>query len=115
MRLRYAQRRDALLDALARFLPDWEPSAIAGGLHLIAFPPAHIDEAALISAAARQSVGIEGLSLHSYTGNFRPGLVLGHAQMAEPAIKRGVQLLASALDSTPNLTARWTRHHESYL
>jgi hypothetical protein len=39
---------------------------------------------------------VEGLSLHSYTGDCPPGLVLGHAHMAEPAIERGVQLLREA-------------------
>jgi hypothetical protein len=41
-------------------------------------------------------VGVEGLSLHSYTGDCPPGLVLGHAYLSEPAIERGVQLLAQA-------------------
>ena len=47
--------------------------------------------------AARHGVGVEGLSLHSYTGGCPGGLVLGHASMAEPALERGVQLLARAL------------------
>jgi hypothetical protein len=42
----------------------------------------------------RRGVGLEGLSLHSYTGRSRPGVVLGHGYLAEPAIERGVQLLA---------------------
>ena len=39
---------------------------------------------------------IEGLSLHSYTGEHQPGLVLGHARMADAAIERGVALLRHA-------------------
>ncbi len=103
MRLRYAQRREALLAALARELPDWQPSAAAarGGLHLMVVLPDHTDEPALLTAAARHAVGVEGLSLHSYTGDCPPGLVLGYAYMAEPAIERGVQLLASAACAMP--------------
>ena len=56
--------------------------------------PDSTDEPALLAAAARRGVGIEGLSLHSYTGECPPGLVLGHAHMSEPALERGVQLLA---------------------
>ena len=56
----------------------------------------NMDEPALLGAAARHGVGIEGLSLHSYMGTCPPGLVLGHAHMAEAAIERGVQLLAIA-------------------
>jgi GntR family transcriptional regulator/MocR family aminotransferase len=98
MRLRYEQRRKALLGGLARHLPEWKPSSDVGGLHLTVLLPDNLDEPSLIAAAARRAVGIEGLSLHSYTGDCPPGLVLGHAYMAEPAIERGVQLLAEALN-----------------
>jgi GntR family transcriptional regulator / MocR family aminotransferase len=101
MRLRYAQRRDALLASLARELPDWQLGTTSGGLHVIVFLPDHVDEPALLTAAARNRVGIEGLSLHSYTGDCQSGVVLGHASMPEPAIERGVQLLATALNTTP--------------
>jgi GntR family transcriptional regulator / MocR family aminotransferase len=101
MRLRYAQRGQALLDALARELPDWRPVAAgAGGLHRMVTLPGHIDEPVLITAAARHGVGIEGLSLHSYTGECPPGVILGHAYLAEPAIARGVQLLREAVAET---------------
>ena len=96
MRRRYRQRRDQLLDSLARELPDWLPSPSGGGLHLTVALPHSVDEPALLTAAARRGVGLEGLSLHSYTGDCPPGLVMGHAYMAEPAIERGVQLLAEA-------------------
>jgi GntR family transcriptional regulator/MocR family aminotransferase len=56
-----------------------------------------VDEPALLAAAARHGVGIEGLSLHRYTGDPPQGLVLGHAHLAEPAMERGVRLLTDAL------------------
>jgi len=96
MRLRYAQRRDALWRALGSQLPDWSPAAAADGLHLVVHLPGGVDEPALITAAARHGVGIEGLSLHSYTGTCPPGLVLGYASMVEAAIDRGVELLAQS-------------------
>jgi GntR family transcriptional regulator/MocR family aminotransferase len=99
MRLRYEHRRAALASALARRLPDWRLSASGGGLHLMVLLPQHLDEPSLLASAARRGVGLEGLSLHSYTGDSQPGLVLGHAYMAEPAIGRGVQLLAEAIET----------------
>jgi GntR family transcriptional regulator / MocR family aminotransferase len=96
MRLRYARRRAALTAALARELPRWRPQPASGGLHLIASLPPTMDEPTLVAAAARRGVGIEGLSLHSYTGETAPGLVLGHGALSEPAISRGVQLLRLA-------------------
>jgi GntR family transcriptional regulator/MocR family aminotransferase len=94
MRVRYARRRETLLAALARELPAWRPSTSAGGLYVLVELPGDVDEPRLLAAAARHGVGIEGLSLHSYTGECPPGLVLGHAYLAEPAIERGVRLLA---------------------
>jgi len=99
MRRRYRQRADHLLRSLARELPDWRPSPSGGGLHLTVALPESIDEPALLTAAARRGVGLEGLSLHSYTGDCPPGLVMGHAYMAEPAIERGIQLLSEACDA----------------
>jgi GntR family transcriptional regulator/MocR family aminotransferase len=96
MRLRYAQRRGALLRALGREIPDWRPSAAADGLHLVVFLSEDVDEPALIAAAARRGLGIEGLSLHSYTGSCPPGLVLGHGSMVPDAIDRGIELLGAA-------------------
>lgn len=99
MRLRYAARRETLLAALARELPEWRASPSGGGLHVTIALPAEIDEPTLLTAAARRRVGIEGLSLHSYTGEASPGLVLGHAYLAEPAIDRGIRLLAEAIEA----------------
>ena len=96
MRLHYARRRETLLAALERELPDWQPSPTGGGLHLMVALPNHVDEPALLASAARRGVGLEGLALHSYTGACGPGLVLGHAYMPEAAIERGVQLLVEA-------------------
>jgi len=97
MRVRYAQRRETLLAALARELGAWRPSASAGGLYLLVELPEDVDEPRLLAAAARHGVGVEGLSLHSYTGECPPGLVLGHAYLADPAIERGVRLLARSV------------------
>jgi GntR family transcriptional regulator/MocR family aminotransferase len=97
MRLRYRERGERLLGALAETVPDWEPSTTGGGLHVMVMLPDGTDEPALLAAAARRGVGIEGLSLHSYLGDCRPGLVMGHAYLAEPAIVRGVELLAEAM------------------
>jgi GntR family transcriptional regulator / MocR family aminotransferase len=94
MRLRYRERRQHLLAALASALPGWRPSSATGGLHVMVVLPGQTDEPALLAAAARRGVGIEGLSLHSYTGQCPPGLVLGHAHLPEPALTRGVELLA---------------------
>ena len=95
MRLRYARRREKLLIALARELPRWRPSGAADGLHVLVELPGEVNEPSLLAAAARRGVGIEGLSLHSYTGSCGAGLVLGAGSLAEAAIERGVRLLGT--------------------
>ena len=54
MRPMYRSRRDALLTALARYLPELEPTGIAAGLHLVAWLPQDLEEATVIAAAARR-------------------------------------------------------------
>jgi GntR family transcriptional regulator/MocR family aminotransferase len=61
--------------------------------------PEGVDEAAVVSAAAKRGVGVEGLALHRFKPGGPPGLVLGFAAMPEPAIKQSVRLLADALRS----------------
>jgi hypothetical protein len=41
------------------------------------------------------------IEIPSYTGNCPPGLVLGHAHLAEPAIERRVGLLNESLGTAP--------------
>jgi GntR family transcriptional regulator / MocR family aminotransferase len=97
MRLRYQRRREALLEALARHLPAISVNESAAGLFELALLPEGADEAALISAAARRGVGLEGLSLHRFKPGGSAGLVLGFAGQPEAAIEQSVQLLAEAL------------------
>ena len=48
MRPLYRRRRDALVRALRDRLPELEPAGIAAGLHLVAYLPRDLDEAALV-------------------------------------------------------------------
>ena len=96
MRVRYRERHAALVAGLAVEFPDWRAVPTIGGLHTLVRLPAGTDEPGLLAAAARASVGIEGLSLHSYTATASPGLVFGHAHLAPPAITQGLRRLSTA-------------------
>jgi GntR family transcriptional regulator / MocR family aminotransferase len=96
-RLLYQRRRETLAQALAERLPALRLGAGAAGLYETATLPAGLDEAAVIGAAGERGVGVEGMSLHSFTGSAAPALVLGFASLPEPAIVRGVRLLAEAV------------------
>jgi GntR family transcriptional regulator/MocR family aminotransferase len=94
----YHGRRNALIDALARWLPEATVGGAAAGLHLIAWLPQGADESAISDAAAERGVAV--LSLHddcAMTDPFRPALLLGYGMVAESAIPRAVQELAKAV------------------
>ncbi len=78
-------------------LPELEPAGIAAGLHLVAHLPADIDEAAVVDAAARRGLAVDGLARYRLGGAGRPGLVIGYAALSERDIADGVRLLAEAI------------------
>ena len=96
-RRRYHARRNALVEALARELPEAFVGGASAGLHLIAWLPDGADEAAITDAAAARGVAVH--SLHqdcSVTAPFGPALLLGYGLIVEPAIPRAVRELAKA-------------------
>lgn len=93
----YHRRRNALIDALERWLPEATVGGAAAGLHVIAWLPGGTDETAVGDAAARLGVAIH--MLHQFcavTAPRPPGLLLGYGQITETAIPRAVQALAVA-------------------
>jgi GntR family transcriptional regulator / MocR family aminotransferase len=96
MRLRYQRRRGALLEALDRWLPEWRPAGAPAGLFELVELSRGDSERGLIDAARERGVGLEGLSLHSFRAAGPPGLVIGFANLAEPAIEQGVRRVAES-------------------
>ncbi len=96
MRAHYQRRREILLEALARWLPQGRASGAAAGLFELVHLPEEADEPALLRAAAERGVGAEGLAWHQFTAGGPPGLLLGYGNLSEPAIEHGVRLLADA-------------------
>lgn len=96
-RLRYERRREALIEALGRELPQARVSNGAAGLFETVELPDEVDEAGLIAAAAERGVGLEGISLHRYAAGGSPGLVLGFACLPEPVAEHGIRLLAEVV------------------
>jgi GntR family transcriptional regulator / MocR family aminotransferase len=101
MRPIYRSRRDALIEALEKELPQLRPTGIAAGLHLVAWLPDGMDEAEAVRAAAAHGVSIAGLTPYRLASGGRPGLIFGYSDVEEPAIRRGVGLLKEAFDDLP--------------
>ena len=94
MRLRYRRRRDALIAALRRHLPDLEIGGAAAGLHVtVALAPGQDAEAVLARAAAH------GVGVFATTHAGRPLLLVGYANIADAAMERAVRALAAAVRS----------------
>jgi GntR family transcriptional regulator/MocR family aminotransferase len=98
----YRARRDALVRSLARHLPGARVTGLAAGLHAIVRLERPVDGMELMRAAARHSVGVYPLG-YSYM-EIKPvhdGLVLGYANLSEPAIEEGIRRLGETLSELP--------------
>ncbi len=97
MRRRYLTRRNALLDALARHLPQATVLGAAAGVHLTVRFPAGFPIADLVRGAAAMRVNVEPLApCYANPATAPPGLLLGYANLTESQIQAGVQALALA-------------------
>jgi GntR family transcriptional regulator / MocR family aminotransferase len=92
----YRARRDALVNALDRHLPDCPPAGVAAGLHLVVHLPAGTDEQVVLDAARARGLGLSGISEHRVEPG-PPALLLGYGRLPEPAIEPAVRLLADSL------------------
>ena len=97
MRPIYRGRRDALLAALARHLPDVRPVGASAGLHVLVWLPPGVDETAVIRAAADAGIGVAGLSSRRVEPG-PAGLIFGYGVIAEGAIDEGIERLAEVIE-----------------
>jgi GntR family transcriptional regulator / MocR family aminotransferase len=98
MRTTYANRRGALVDALARHAPAVGLSGLAAGFHAVAHLPRSTGERAVIAAASQRSVGLYGMSAYRSTHTTTPPqLVLGFGNLTERAIEKGIAAVGDLL------------------
>ncbi len=97
MRLSYRRRRDVLVRALGRELPELEVRGLAAGLYLEAVLPEGTDETRVLERARAQGVGLSGMSEHCVRAVREPALLLGYAAAPEPSLRRAVAVLAEAV------------------
>ncbi|MEV0457961.1 PLP-dependent aminotransferase family protein [Catellatospora methionotrophica] len=87
-------RRDALVEALRRHLPQVRVSGIAAGLHLVAELPDGVDDRALADRAHAAGLGPLALSDLRLGTTGPPGLVLGYAARSPDELAAAVATLA---------------------
>ncbi|MFG1869193.1 MocR-like pyridoxine biosynthesis transcription factor PdxR [Micromonospora arborensis] len=97
MRPVYRRRRDALLAVLRTRLPELEPVGVAAGQHVVTWLPHELDEAAVVAAATRHGLVVQGVSRYRLSPSGPGGLIFGYATLTERAIADGVGALADAV------------------
>ena len=100
MRLRYRDRRSALVSGLAGRLPGASVSGVAAGLYAPILLPPGVDEHALVRAAAARGLALEGLSVHTAADRAPPGLVLGFGNLPDAELDRGLRTLVEVYGLT---------------
>ena len=109
MRPIYRRRRDTLLGTLREQIPELEPAGVAAGLHLVAYLPGDLDEAAVVEAAAERGVAVDGLAPYRISGAGRPGLIFGYAALGEHVLSEGVRRLADVVRECSVVTKPYAR------
>jgi GntR family transcriptional regulator / MocR family aminotransferase len=92
----YRRRRDALVAALARQLPEAEVTRSAVGLYLSLSLPETTDEAKLVAAAFCRGVVLDGSNAHALTPQ-PPGVAFAFAGGPEGALRYAARLFAEAV------------------
>lgn len=99
-RAAYRARRDALLAALARELPECAVSGIAAGLHVVLGLPTGLDDARVAAAALDRGVLVAPLSRYRIAPSATGALVVGFGRCHEAAVAPAVRLVAEAIRSS---------------
>jgi GntR family transcriptional regulator/MocR family aminotransferase len=98
MRRRYRVKRDILVDALHRYLPEARVQGTAAGLHLLAQLPDGADERAIGLGARDAGVIVHELHRHCTTvAPYPPALLLGFALPAGSDLTPATRLLAGVV------------------
>jgi GntR family transcriptional regulator/MocR family aminotransferase len=98
MRTEYANRRDALVDALTTNAGTIRITGLAAGFHAVAHLPSGSNERDIVERARARGVGIYGMSTYRSTHDPEPAqLIIGFGNTSESAIRAGISAIADLL------------------
>jgi len=100
----YSERRDRLVAALARAVPEGRIDGAAAGVHLVLALPVALDPLRLRRAAAAHGVVAESVEerMHAPFGTRPTRLVLGYGRVPTAGVEAAVAGLAAALRDAAN-------------
>jgi len=96
LRKHYRKRRDTLVTALEREVPDAVAEGYAAGLHLLLRLPAEVIEEQYVAAAETQGVAVLGTAAMYGTLPPRPGIVIGYGRTSPTMLEEAARRLAAA-------------------
>jgi len=98
MRSLYHERRDALVSACARWLPDTVTHGPAtSGMHVALRLPARLPDQAVAARAASAGLRVQPLSRYASGTHRHNGLLLGYTALTERRITAGIARLAEVI------------------
>jgi GntR family transcriptional regulator/MocR family aminotransferase len=104
MRPIYRRRRDALLAALARHVPELRPVGASAGLHVLVWLPGDVDNSAFIRAAGAAGIGLDEFATRGSRPTEQIGIIFGYGLVDERSVDDGVRALAAVLASSRRAT-----------
>ena len=98
MRRRNAARREALLDAIQKYIGDRaEVSGDGAGAHVVLWPRSRDSEEAVVARAAARGVGVYGISGYFLARPAPLALMVGYSRLNEQEIREGIRRLGEVL------------------
>jgi GntR family transcriptional regulator/MocR family aminotransferase len=98
MRGLYAKRRAALADALTKHVPSLAVELQPGGMHLLARLPSEVDDIEVAARLTGDDIAVTPLSTCGVHSPFRPGMLIGFANVETHKAPAAARRLARAMD-----------------
>jgi GntR family transcriptional regulator/MocR family aminotransferase len=96
LRRHYRKRRDTIIEALRREVPDASVEGFAAGLHLLLRLPDHVDEDRYVAAAQARGVAVLGTSQMYGTQPAQPGVVIQYGRVSATMLQEAASRLGAA-------------------
>ena len=96
-RTRLRSRRERLVAAATKMLPDCPLSGMPAGMHLVMKLPDAVDEAAVVRRAAAHEVGVVSLDRYRLEAEPTAALVIGFGNLRDGCEAEAVERLAAAI------------------
>jgi GntR family transcriptional regulator/MocR family aminotransferase len=93
----YRRRRDRLLAALVKHLPELTIEGVAAGVHLLLWLPPAVSDSAIADEASRLGIAVPPLSAFRLTPAKTGGLVIGYGRLHESALEPATRALAKVI------------------